>query len=93
MYEYPVLLRDVQRLPSIRDYHARGIAPGRVCFTPSLGHEFLQCFSNTTAGGKTVPIELIPVANCYDNNQSQYLDGGLTGPVVVLSKQAMQSII
>jgi len=42
---------------------------------------------------KTLPIEVIPVANCYDNNQSQYLGGGLTGLVVVSSIQAMQSII
>ena len=33
------------------------------------------------------------VANCYDNNWSQYLGGGLTGPVVVSFIQAMQSII
>jgi len=44
-------------------------------------------------GGKTLPIEVIPVANCYDNNRSQYLGGGLTSPVVVSSIQAMQSII
>jgi len=43
--------------------------------------------------GKTLSIEVIPVANCHDNNQSQYLGGGLTGPVVVSSKQAIQSII
>jgi len=49
--------------------------------------------SNTTAGGKTVPIKDIPVANCYDNKRGQYLGGGLTGPVVVLSIQAIQSII
>ena len=49
--------------------------------------------SNTTAGGKTVAIEVIPVASCYDNNRSQYLDGGLTGPVAVSSIQAIQSII
>jgi len=38
-------------------------------------------------------MEVIPVSNYYDNNHSQYLGGGLTGPVVVLSIQAMQSII
>jgi len=65
----------------------------RVHLTPSIGYEFLQCISNTTAGGKTLPIEVIPVANCYDNNRSQYLGGGLTGPVAVSSIQAMQSII
>jgi len=53
----------------------------------------LQRISNTTAGGKTLPIEVMPVANCHANNQSQYLGGGLTGPVVVSSIQAMQSII
>jgi len=58
-----------------------------------MGFEFLQCISNTTAGGKTLPIEVMPVANCYDNNRSQYLGGGLTGPVVVSSIQAMQSIM
>jgi len=58
-----------------------------------MGYEFLQCISNTTADGKTLPIEVRPVANCYDNNRSQYLGGGLTGPVVVSSIQAMQSII
>jgi len=58
-----------------------------------MGYEFLQCISNTTAGGKTLPIEVIPVANCYDNNRSQYLGGGLIGPVAVSSIQAMQSII
>jgi len=55
--------------------------------------EFLQCISNTTAGGKTLPIEVMPVANCYDNKQSQYLGGGLTGPVGDPSIQAMQSMI
>ena len=58
-----------------------------------MGCEFLQCISNTTAGGKTLPIEVMPVANYYDNNRSQYLGGGLIGPVVVSSIQAMQSII
>jgi len=48
--------------------------------------------SNTTAGGQTLPIEVIPEANCYDNNWCQYLGGGLTGPVVISSVQAMQSI-
>jgi len=61
--------------------------------TPPIGYEFLQCISNTTAGEKTLPIEVIPVASCYDNNRSQYLGGGLIGPVVVSSIQAMQSII
>jgi len=42
---------------------------------------------------KTLPIGAIPVANCYDNNQNQYLGGGLTGLVVVSSIEAMQSII
>jgi len=58
-----------------------------------MGCEFLQCISDTTAGGKTLPIEVMPVANCYNNNRSQYLGGGLIGPVVVSSIQAMQSII
>ena len=59
----------------------------------SIGYEFLQCISTTTAGGKALPIEVIPVANCYDNNRSDYLGGGLTCPVVVSSILAMQSII
>ena len=42
---------------------------------------------------KILSIEVIPVANCYDNNGNQYLGDGLTGPVVVSSIQAMQSII
>ena len=50
----------------------------------------LVCY---TTGGKTLPIEVIPVATGYDNNRSQYLGGGLTGPVAVSSIQAMQSII
>ena len=58
-----------------------------------MGYEFLPCISKTTASGKTLLIEVIPVANCYVNNRSQYLGGGLTGPVVVLSIHAMQSII
>ena len=58
-----------------------------------MGCEFLQGISNTTAGGKTLPIKVMRVANCYDNNRSQYLGGGLTGPVVVSTIQAMQSII
>jgi len=58
-----------------------------------MGCESLQCISNTTAGGKTLPIEVIPEANCYDNNRSQYLGGELTGPVVVSFIQAMWSII
>jgi len=61
--------------------------------TPSIGFEFRQCISNTIAGGKTLSIEVIQVANCYDNNRSQYLGGGLTGLVVVSSIQAVQSII
>ena len=65
----------------------------RVHLTGSIGYEFLQCILNTTAGGKTLSIEVIPVANCYDNNRSQYLGGGLTGPVGVSSRQAMKSII
>ena len=47
----------------------------------------------SNAGGKTLPIEVIPVASCYDNNWSQYLGGGLTGLVTGSSIQAMQSII
>ena len=58
-----------------------------------MGYEFLKYISNTTAGGKTLGIEVRPVANCYDNNRSQYLGGELTGQVVVSSIQAMQSII
>jgi len=77
----------------MRNYPTRSIGPTRVYLTQSIGYEFLQCISNTTAGGKTLPIKVILVANCYDNNRSQYLGGGLTGPVVVLSIQAMQSII
>jgi len=77
----------------MRIYPAGSVGPTRVHLTPSIGYEFLQCISNPTAGGKTLPIEVIPVANCYDNNWSQYLGGGLTGRVVVSSIQAMQSII
>ena len=55
--------------------------------------EFLQSISNTTAGGKALPIEVMPVANCHDNNRSQYLGGGLTGPGVAPSIQAIQSMI
>ena len=33
------------------------------------------------------------VAHCPDNNRREYLDGGLTGSVVVSSIQAMQFII
>jgi len=69
------------------------IGPARVRLTLSIEYEFLQCISNTTAGGKTLPIKVMPVANCHDNNRSQYLGGRLTGPVVVSSIQAMQSII
>jgi len=83
----------VRGLPSIRIYPAGSVRPTRVHLTPSIGYDFLQCIPNTTAGGKTLPIEVIPVANCYDNNRNQYLGGGLTGPVVVSSIQAMQSII
>jgi len=93
MGEYPVLLRAVWGLPSIRNYPAGSTGPTRVYLTPSIGYEFLQCISNTTAGGKALPIEVIPVANCYDNNRSQYRGGGLTGTVVVSSIQAMQPII
>jgi len=74
-------------------YPAGSVGPTRVRLTPSIEYEFLQCISNTTAGGKALPIEVIPVANCYDNNWNQYLGGGLTGPVAVSSIQAMQSII
>jgi len=77
----------------MRIYPVGSVGPTQVHLTPSIGYEFLQCISNTTAGGKTLPIGVIPVANCYDNNRSQYLDGGLTGPVVVSSIQAMQAII
>jgi len=77
----------------MRIYPAGSIGPTRVHLTPLIGYEFLLCISNTSAGGKTLPIEVIPVANCYDNNRSQYLGGGLTGPVAVSSIQAMQSII
>ena len=45
------------------------------------------------AGPKTLPIQVMPVANCHDNNRSQYLGGRLSGPVVVSSIPAMQSII
>ena len=77
----------------MRNYPAGSVGPTRVLLTPSIGFEFLQCISNTTADGITLPIEVILVANCYDNNRSQYLGGGLTGPVAVSSIQAMQSII
>jgi len=77
----------------MRNYAAGSIVPTWVCLTPSRGFEFLQCFSNTRAGRKRLLIEVMPVANCPDNNQSQYLSGGLTGPVVASSIQAMQSII
>jgi len=72
---------------------AGSIGPTWVHLTPSIGYEFLQCIFNTMAGGKTLPIKVIPVANCYDNNRNQYLGGGLTGPVVVSSIQAKQSIM
>ena len=87
------MLKAVQGLPSIRNYPAGSTGPTQVYLTPSIGYQFLQCISNTTAGGKTLPIEVIRVANCYDKNRSQYLGGGLTGPVVVSSIEAMQSII
>jgi len=61
-------------------YPAGSVGPTRVHLTPLMGYEFLQCISNTTVGRKTLPIEVIPVANCYDNNRNQYLGGGLTGP-------------
>jgi len=83
----------VQGLLSIRDYPEGSIGPTRVHLTPSIGYEFLQCISNTTVSAKTFPIEVIPVANCYDNNRSQYLGGAPTGPVVVSSIQAIASII
>jgi len=69
----------------MRIYPARSVGPTRVHLTLSIGYKFLQCISNTTAGGRTLPIEVILVANCYDNNRSQYLGGGLTGLVVVSS--------
>jgi len=74
-------------------WSAGSVGPNRVHLTPSIGYELLQCISNTAGGGKTLPIEVIPVANCYENNRSQYLGGGLTCPVAVSSIQAMQSII
>jgi len=77
----------------MRNYPAGSVGPTRVHLTPSMGCEFLQCISNSTTGGKTHPIEVIPGANCYDNNRSQYLGGGLNGPVAVSSIQAIQSII
>ena len=83
----------VHGLRSIRNYPTRSIRPTRVHLTASIEYEFLQSISNTTAGGKSLPNEVIAVANCYDNNRNQYLGGGYTGPVVVLSIQAMQSII
>ena len=73
----------VRGLPSIRNYPAGSVGPTRVHLTPLIECQFLQCISNTSAGGKTLSIEVIPVANCYDNNRSQYLGGGLTGPVAV----------
>jgi len=91
--EHHFLLRAVRGLPSIRNYCAGGIRPTRVHLNLSIGYEFLQYISNITAGGKTLPIEVIPVANYYGNNRSQYLGGGLTGPLVVSSIQEMQSII
>jgi len=77
----------------MRNYPVGSIRPALVHLTSSIGYEFLQCIFNTTAGGKTLPIEVIPVATCYDNNYSQYLGGGLTGLVVVSSIQAIQCII
>jgi len=73
----------------MRSYPAGSVGPTRVSLTPYIGYQFLQSISYTTAGGKTLPGEVMPVANCHDNNQSQYLGDGLTGPVVVLSIQAM----
>jgi len=93
MYEHHVLLRAIRSLLSIRNYPAGSIGPARAFLTSSIGQEFLQYISNITTGGKTLPIEVIPVANWHDNNQSHYLGGGLTGLVVVSSIQAMQSII
>ena len=90
--ENPVLLRAVRGLPFIRSYAAGSIGPARVRITLSIGYKFLQCISNSMAGGKSLPIKVMPVAKC-DDNQSEYLYDGLTGPVVVLSIQAMQSII
>ena len=58
-----------------------------------MAYEFLQCISTTIAGGKTLPIEVMLVANYYANNRSEYLGGGLIGPVVVSSIKAMQCII
>ena len=74
-------------------YPGRSVGPTRVHQTPSIGYESLQRISNTTVGGKPLPIEVIPVANGYNNNGNQYLGGGRTGPVVVSSIQAMQSIV
>ena len=75
------------------DYLAGSIGPTRVRLTQSIGYEFLLYISNTTACGTTLPIKVIPVANCHENNRSQYLGGGLTGPVVVSPIQDMESII
>jgi len=69
------------------------MGPARVHLTQSIRYEFLECISNITAGGKTHCMEVILVAKSYDNNQGQYLGGGFTGPVVVSSIQARQSII
>jgi len=93
MCEHPVLLRAVQGLPSIRNYPAGSFSPAWIRLTPLIGYEFLQYISNTTAGGKALPIKVMPVDNCHDNNRNQYLGGGLTGPVVVSSIQAIQLII
>jgi len=93
MCEHPVLLKALRGLPSISNYPAGSIRAARVCLTLSIGYESLQCISNTTIGGETLPIEIISVANSHDNNPSQYLGGRLTGLVVVSSIQATQSII
>jgi len=76
----------------LNDMYAQGGQRGKSFFA-DVEYEFLQYISNTTADGKTLFIEVMPVANCYDNNWSQYLGGGLTGPVVVSSVQAMQAVI
>jgi len=54
----------------MRIYPAGSVGTNRVHLTPLIGYEFLQGISNMTAGGKTLAIEVIPVANCYDKNWS-----------------------
>jgi len=73
----------------MRNYPAGSIGSTQVHLTPSIGYKFQQYISNTTASGKTPAVKVIPVANCYNSNQSQYLGGGLTCLVVVSSIQAM----